>query len=157
MSRRLRMKKISKRLVFLFIVVIAGQALAQDKYPLLFNGENPFLFFGRNPLTDLRFLGAGARARGMGGACYAVSDDPPAVTWNPAGLVQMDKAQMPAALHSTRAKNEYSGSYAPGLSFSGSPDQTVDQLAYLCVVVPFELKGRHFVAGASIPNPVSDI
>jgi long-subunit fatty acid transport protein len=143
------MKKISKWIVFCLMLGLAGQALAQ--------GEYPFLLFGRNPFTDLSFLGAGARAHGMGGAFYAVSDDPTALTWNPAGLVQMDKSQMSVAFHHTRAENDYSGNYIGGSSFSGKPGQSVDQLAFAGVVIPFDLKGRHFVGSASIPNSVSEI
>jgi len=143
------MKKVSQLLILSVALSLTVQALAQ--------GEYPFLQFSRNPFTDLSFLGAGARARGMGGAFYAVSDDPSAVTWNPAGLVQMDKAQMSVAFHHTRAENDYSGNYSGGLSFSGKPGQSVDQLAYAGVVIPFELKGRHFVGGVSIPNSVSEM
>jgi hypothetical protein len=36
-------------------------------------------------------IGIGARAAGMGGAFVAVSDDPSAVYWNPAGLARLDE------------------------------------------------------------------
>ncbi len=147
------MKKFSAWFVIIFIPLTFSQALAQGEYPFLMFGK----FEGRNPFTDLSFLGAGARARAMGGAYYGVSDDPTAATWNPAGLIQMDQAQMSASFHTTRAENQYSGSYYPGLNFSGQPDQTVDQLAYLGVVIPFDFNGRHFVASASIPDRVSEI
>ncbi len=35
-------------------------------------------------------IGAGARARGMGGAFIGVADDATAVSWNPAGLVRLE-------------------------------------------------------------------
>jgi long-subunit fatty acid transport protein len=144
------MKSSAKYLVVFLIFVVAAQAIAQ--------GEYPFLLFGRNPFSDLSFLGAGARARGMGGAFYAVSDDPAAVSWNPAGLIQMDKEQISIALHRTRAGNEYSGNYSsPSGVFSGDVNQSVYELAYAGVVVPFELKGRQFVGSASVPSTVSEM
>ena len=38
-------------------------------------------------------IGAGARARGMGGAFIGVADDATAASWNPAGLVQLESAE----------------------------------------------------------------
>ena len=38
-------------------------------------------------------IGAGARARGMGGAFIGVADDATAASWNPAGLVQLETAE----------------------------------------------------------------
>ena len=40
------------------------------------------------------FSGYGARALGMGGAFLAVSDDSTASSWNPAGLVSIDKPEI---------------------------------------------------------------
>ncbi|MFZ5518600.1 MAG: OmpP1/FadL family transporter [Candidatus Zhuqueibacterota bacterium] len=42
---------------------------------------------------DFNFIGAGARARGMGGAFIGVADDATAASWNPAGLVRLDRPE----------------------------------------------------------------
>jgi len=42
---------------------------------------------------NLNFIGAGARARGMGGAFIGVADDATASSWNPAGLSRLQKAE----------------------------------------------------------------
>lgn len=42
---------------------------------------------------DFNLIGAGARARGMGGAFIGVADDATAVSWNPAGLVRLEKPE----------------------------------------------------------------
>lgn len=42
---------------------------------------------------NFNFIGAGARARGMGGAFIGVADDATAVSWNPAGLVRLEKPE----------------------------------------------------------------
>ena len=43
--------------------------------------------------VNLNFIGAGARARGMGGAFIGVADDATAASWNPAGLVRLEAAE----------------------------------------------------------------
>ena len=39
-------------------------------------------------------VGSGARAVGMGGAFIAVADDATAASWNPAGLVQLERPEL---------------------------------------------------------------
>ena len=39
-------------------------------------------------------VGSGARAIGMGGAFIAVADDATAASWNPAGLIQLEKPEI---------------------------------------------------------------
>ena len=39
-------------------------------------------------------VGSGARAVGMGGAFIGVADDATAASWNPAGLIQLEKPEM---------------------------------------------------------------
>lgn len=45
---------------------------------------------------DFNFIGAGARARGMGGAFIGGADDATAASWNPAGLVYLEKMEASA-------------------------------------------------------------
>jgi len=42
---------------------------------------------------DFNFIGAGARARAMGGAFIGVADDATAASWNPAGLPRLEKTE----------------------------------------------------------------
>lgn len=44
--------------------------------------------------ADWNLAGKGARALGMGGAFTAIADDATAVSWNPAGLAQLDKPEI---------------------------------------------------------------
>ena len=39
-------------------------------------------------------VGSGARAVGMGGAFIGVADDATAASWNPAGLIQLEKPEL---------------------------------------------------------------
>ena len=43
--------------------------------------------------VNFNFIGSGARARSMGGAFIGVADDATAMSWNPAGLAKLDKAE----------------------------------------------------------------
>lgn len=155
-----KIKILPALLILIFATTNLSQAQVTLPHPPFILG-NPFsdLQFG-SPFTDLSFLGAGARAHAMGGAFYAISDDPTAISWNPAGLVQMEKEQMSLAFHHTRAENNYDGNYDPGAAstaFSGDIGQSIDQLAFASVVIPFELRGRQFVGSASVPNSVLEM
>lgn len=44
--------------------------------------------------STLNPVGSGARATGMGGAFIAVADDATAASWNPAGLINLEKPEM---------------------------------------------------------------
>ena len=124
-------------------------------------------------LTDYSFLGAGARARGMGGAFFGVSDDPSAATWNPAGLTQMDKPQMGLTFKSTLPSHTFTQNYL------GTREETFDkslsQIDFASAVIPFSVAGKDLVGsvafqrksdlygnklffnGSSLIEPVSDV
>ncbi len=106
-------------------------------------------------ILDYNFLGGGARARAMGGAFFAVSDDPSAGSWNPAGLVQLDKYQMGATLYFINPKMDYITSYTTS-SFPNSLKQTKSTLSFGSVVIPFKLFNKDLV-GSVLYNRASDI
>ena len=73
-------------LVFLFFIVTMfhatgayGQAIGRAEIASSFNP-----------------VGSGARALGMGGAFIAVADDATAASWNPGGLIQLEKPEISA-------------------------------------------------------------
>ena len=106
-------------------------------------------------ILDYNFLGGGARARAMGGAFFAVSDDPSAGSWNPAGLVQLDKYQMGATLYFINPKMDYTTSYTTS-SFPNSLKQSKSTISFGSVVIPFKLFGKELV-GSVLYNRASDI
>ncbi|MBN2092073.1 hypothetical protein JW964_20815 [candidate division KSB1 bacterium] len=73
-----------KKILVTFVILLALSSLA-------FSQEDTFASFLTSP--DFNFLGAGARARGMGGAFIGLADDATAVSWNPAGLVRLEKPE----------------------------------------------------------------
>jgi len=141
-------------LVFLFIAVSAsgeqmiGPNIEVDTtdYPSVQN-----FFFSPFQLTDYNFLGGGARARGMGGAFFAVSDDPTAGSWNPAGLVQIERTQMNLSFSSYMGRTEYTStqdSPVSGYSFSDEQKNDVNAISFASVAIPFTFKEREMVFSA---------
>lgn len=56
--------------------------------------------------TSTNPIGSGARAVGMGGAFIAIADDATAASWNPAGLIQLEKPEISfvSAFENTKQK-----------------------------------------------------
>lgn len=115
------------------------------------------------PLRDLDFLGGGARARGMGGAFLALSDDASAASWNPAGLVQMNKIQTSFSLLTSNWDIKYDNSlyprYPSQLFTSGtdfSSEKTLSTINYASFLIPFKLYSRDFV-GSVVFNQAASL
>jgi outer membrane protein OmpA-like peptidoglycan-associated protein len=66
-----------------FLAIVGSVALLMATVGLAFADSNHAASYSR--------IGVGARALGMGGAYVAVTDDPTATVWNPAGLARVDK------------------------------------------------------------------
>lgn len=125
--------------VILILLLSSSAALCQD-----FN-VYPF------SMIDYSSLGAGARARAMGGAFTGLANDASALTWNPAGLIQVDKTQaalagmfLPLQLKST-------------LTFADNPSRNLeskfrdDKLkpTFASFVAPVRVKGHPVMASAT--------
>jgi long-subunit fatty acid transport protein len=89
-------------------------------------------------------VGSGARALGMGGAFIAVADDATAASWNPGGLIQLERPELSVVGEGVyRSENN---------NFKGHPEasgsQTLSQagLNYLSAVYPFACSGHNMVA-----------
>jgi long-subunit fatty acid transport protein len=108
-------------------------------------------------LTEYNFLGGGGRARGMGGAFFAISDDPSAASWNPAGLSQIEKPQMLLTFRSYMRRSDFT-STAAGLDFTYSDKLKRDNnaLSFASVAIPFKIKDRELV-GSVLFQKLADI
>jgi len=73
------------QLLFTILILIPCQAVSQSPLPSASDYQCPSSY---NP------LGSGARAVGMGGAFIGVADDATAASWNPAGLVQLERSEV---------------------------------------------------------------
>ncbi len=86
-------------------------------------------------------VGSGARAMSMGGAFIAIADDAAAASWNPGGLIQLEKPEMSAAFGYVHRRENNTSEFSGNQSIQGS------DLNYLSVAYPFELgqKRRNMV------------
>ena len=140
-------------LVFLFVSVpaSAGQKFGPEvevDTSEYFTIQNYFL--SQFQLTDYNFLGGGAKARGMGGAFFAVSDDPTAASWNPAGLSQLDKAQMNLSFSSYMHQTEYTSTLdSPDFKYSCGDELKYDDntISFASFAIPFKIRDRELVGG----------
>ncbi len=88
-------------------------------------------------------VGSGARALGMGGAFIAVADDATAASWNPGGLMQLERPEI-SVVGATFRRREGSDL---GLYPDAAGAQSVSEmdLNYLSVSYPFNLFGRNMI------------
>ena len=93
-------------------------------------------------------VGSGARALGMGGAFMAVADDATAASWNPGGLIQLERPEISVVGSYARTKEDYSSSSHPEASTHASFDHA--DLNYLSAAFPFQLFGRNMVISLNL-------
>ena len=93
--------------------------------------------------STLNPVGSGARATGMGGAFISIADDATAASWNPAGLIQLEKPEISAVYSYFHRKQKYSSSAIPELDSENSMDS--DGLNYASVAYPFILLNRNMI------------
>ena len=88
-------------------------------------------------------VGSGARAMGMGGAFIAVADDATAASWNPGGLIQLEKPEISVVGSFIRRKE--------GNQVDGHPETSANQRAsdnnlnYVSLTYPFVLFNRNMI------------
>ncbi|MGA1866945.1 MAG: OmpP1/FadL family transporter [bacterium] len=103
------------------------------------------------PVCPPTIVGSGARARGMGEAFVAIADDATAASWNPAGLVQLQKPEMSLVLSYERRSvrydsKEYEESGGIIVRERGSDESlTLNDINYLSVVYPTCIVRRNVV------------
>ncbi len=88
-------------------------------------------------------VGSGARAVGMGGAFIAIADDATAASWNPGGLMQLERPEFSFVLSfDNRKKYIDSRSHR---EMSGTNRVYRDDLNYLSVAYPFRAFNKNMV------------
>ena len=106
-----------------------------------------FIFFV-NPVQaqkEYDLLGKGARAAGMAYAFNAIADDATAMSWNPAGMVQIKKPEV-AFVNSLTATKYNHIFYSDNIY---NPQYNID---YAGIVYPLKVKTRDLVFGVSYQN-----
>lgn len=96
---------------------------------------------------NFNLTGQGARALGMGGAFIGIADDATAISWNPAGLAQLDRPELSAVFKFESEKMGWdpkSGTISGG-TWSAGPDASQSHFVinFISGVYPLKLKERN--------------
>lgn len=133
------MRKISLVLVLMLLAVVTSLA-----------DNNP----------DMNISGAGARAKGMGGAFIGIADDATAISWNPAGIAQLDRmeASLVGLFKMKNIKNtwEYTDGVDPSLNFNGEYEEDSKYIApnFISFIVPLKVSEKNLVFGIAYQRMV---
>ncbi|MCG6912159.1 MAG: outer membrane protein transport protein [Deltaproteobacteria bacterium] len=92
-------------------------------------------------------VGSGARAIGMGGAFIGIADDATAASWNPAGLIQLEKSELSIVGAYNVRTEDYASSTNPEADNTSTIDET--NLNYLSATLPFNLLKRNMVVSVN--------
>jgi len=85
--------------------------------------------------SSLNPVGSGARAMGMGGAFIAIADDATAASWNPGGLIQLEKPEISAVFDYTLRRED--NTFPSNPESSGLQSIYDRNLNYLSGAYPF--------------------
>jgi len=92
--------------------------------------------------------GSGARALGAAGAFTAIADDATAASWNPAGLIQLERPEVSGVF---RLKREYDRHSSADAAYSvGTDDHSSYALNYLSAVAPVRIFERNAVVSMNL-------
>ena len=88
-------------------------------------------------------VGSGARAIGMGGAFIGIADDATAASWNPAGLIQLEKPELSIVGAYFKRSEDFTSSMNPEIANTATADDA--NLNYLSASLPFNFLKRNMV------------
>ena len=97
---------------------------------------------------DWNITGAGARAEGFGGAFIGIADDATAIVWNPAGLGQLERAEVSAVGRYIIETSEFK-SMLPSDSYTESNTQSHFNFNFASLAVPFSAGSTNIVAAVA--------
>ena len=93
--------------------------------------------------STLNPVGSGARATGMGGAFISVADDATAASWNPAGLIQLERPEVSVVYSYFNWRQTYHSSAHREIETTNSIDAS--RLNYASVAYPFVFLKRNMI------------
>ena len=94
--------------------------------------------------SSLNPVGSGARATGMGGAFIGVADDATAASWNPAGLIQLEKPEFSLVYAYQNNSQKYNSALHPELAGTEN-DWDIHSINYASVAYPFKAFDRNMI------------
>jgi long-subunit fatty acid transport protein len=92
-------------------------------------------------------VGSGARALGMGGAFIAVADDATAASWNPGGLIQLERPEV--SVVGAGFDRTEDNTFGTNPEASGSQSISEGRINYLSLAYPFRLFGHNMIVSAN--------
>ena len=95
-------------------------------------------------------VGSGARAIGMGGAFIGTADDATAASWNPGGLIQLEKPEYSMVFNYFRRSEKHH--YDELVNADGKHGLNEEDLNYLSLAYPFELFQRNMIVAITYQN-----
>jgi hypothetical protein len=125
---------------------------------LFFSGSAPALGQGLlgNSFLNWNFLGGGARARGMGGAYMALSDDAHAGSWNPAGLVYNEGVLTSLTYSYSHTGLSLDHGPAGGSVSNASGKLDLSNLTAASFISPLQVMGEEFIVSLFY-NRIQDV
>jgi len=90
-------------------------------------------------VRDVDIVGAGARAEGMGGAFIGLADDATALSWNPAGLTQLEKPEASVVLRQSYDGYKFKSDFVSGVKTNSNHVA----LNFLSVAYPTKIGERN--------------
>jgi len=94
--------------------------------------------------SSLNPVGSGARATGMGGAFIGVADDATAASWNPAGLIQLEKPEVSFVYANFSREQTYNSTSHPEVNTTNTmSDNGINYMS--AVFKPFVLLDHNVV------------
>ncbi len=97
---------------------------------------------------DWNITGAGARAEGFGGAFIGIADDATAIVWNPAGLGQLERAEVSAVGRYIIETTEFK-SMLPSDPYTESNTQSHFNFNFASLAVPFSAGSTNIVVAVA--------
>jgi len=88
-------------------------------------------------------VGSGARAMGMGGAFIAIADDATAASWNPGGLMQLERPEFSYVFTFQHRRKDLSCAFDRGIN--GMHEVYRNDLNYLSVAYPFRAFDKNMI------------
>ena len=129
-----RLNFVQKVLILSSLVLLSPWFLFPAHAQILERIEIPSSF---NP------VGSGARALGMGGAFIAIADDATAASWNPAGLIQLERPEI-SIVGAFLYRSEYI-EFGTKSESSGWQDANLENLNYISLTYPVYIFRRNMV------------
>ncbi len=123
---------------FLLVALPVCLLLAADAF-----GQQSLIFTNVQINSSPNPVGSGARAQGMGGAFIAIADDATAASWNPGGLMQLERPEVSFVFNYDHRGKDLESSAFP--EADGDHDIDRGSLNYFSVAFPFRAFDKNMV------------